>query len=96
MLTHFLNNIYLPITRSIYVYKDKEGREVEITDVEFEVNEGCYVLEAVYVGSGLSCDDDTLDYLTEKYQESLYQDAYENAASHAYDMYKDSYKYGDS
>ena len=77
------------------MYKDQNGREVEITDTEFEAGEGCYVIDAVYVDNGERVDEATLEYIQEAYQSELYQDAYEHQASAAYDRYKDSYKYGE-
>lgn len=77
------------------MFTDKNGREVEITETDFEMGEGVTVIDAVYTDTGEHVDDDTLWYLTDAYQMELYEDAVSDRASAAYDRYKDLYKYGE-
>lgn len=77
------------------IFRDSKGREVEITEVNLEIGEGCHVVAAVYLDTDPEKDnedvpDDELDYLTEAYQGYLYEDAYASKASDAYDSYKAS------
>jgi hypothetical protein len=66
-------------------------REVELDGVNIEVGEGAYVQAAYFLDTGEELSDADLDALTDKYQEKIYEDAYTDLASHAYD----SYKYGE-
>lgn len=76
-------------------YLDENDREVDILDTEFERGEGVYVMDAVYIDNGEHVSEETLQYLTDAYQMDLYEDAEADACAAAYDMYKDSYKYGE-
>lgn len=70
-------------------------REVEITDYDFEMGEGVWVLEAVFMDTEEDLTDEQLEELSSKYQSELYQEAYEYAAARAYDDAKDLMKYGE-
>lgn len=66
-----------------------KGREVEVTETELEIGEGCYVMHAVWIDTGDDLTDDECMELSELHQGELYQEAYEWAASRAYDFFKD-------
>lgn len=74
---------------------DLNNREVEIGDKHFEPGEGVSIIHAVYVDNGQDLSDQDLYDLENKYQSELYENAYADAASNAYDRYKDRMKYGD-
>lgn len=74
---------------------DFKGRKVEVTDLEWEHGEGAYALGAYFEDSGAELTDKELDEFNDYCAAELYQDAYENAASDAYDRYKDAMKYGE-
>jgi hypothetical protein len=70
-------------------------REVEIVETDFEMGEGVWVIDAVFLDDETHLTESECEELTDIYQSELYQEAYENAASRAYDSYKDSVKYGE-
>lgn len=71
------------------------NREVEILEKEYQFGEGAYVVDAVFEDTGEHLSETELTELSDRYQMELYQEAYEDAASHAYDTYKDFNKYGE-
>jgi len=70
-------------------------REVGIIDIDFESGEGVWVIAAEYVDNGQDLTEAELEELTNTYQSELYQAAYEDMASRAYDQAKDFMKYGE-
>jgi len=75
------------------------GREVEIEGT-IEVGEGFWIESAWFTdpheeGEREYLNDEQIDEIDSLYQDDLYQNAYENLASHAYDMAKDRWKYGE-
>lgn len=71
-------------------------RSVDITDFKFELGEGFSVISANYLDeAGEDLSDRECQDLEQKYQSELYQEAYENMASEAYDRAKDRRKYGE-
>ena len=75
--------------------KYKDGREVEIIETHFELGEGCSIVSANFADNGEALADDEMYWLESAYQAELYQSAYEDMASAAYDQAKDARKYGD-
>lgn len=69
--------------------------EIEITDYEFLHDEGFYIINAIYVGTGKELGDAAIEQLETAKQSELYQRCLENAMSHAYDRAKDRRKYGE-
>lgn len=65
---------------------DKTGREVDVISVVGELNEGATVQEAMYIDNGDELSDEMYEYITDMYQEELYQDWYENSAENAFDV----------
>lgn len=70
-------------------------REVEVLETDFEMGEGAYVIDAVYLDTEEHLTVEETEELTDKYQSELYESAYEHAASRAYDDAKDFMKYGE-
>lgn len=60
-------------------------RIVEVTETDFDFEEGTKVIAAYYLDTGAELDDSELDDLELKYQGELCQDAYEDAANAAYE-----------
>jgi hypothetical protein len=71
------------------------NREVEVLEIDFAIGEGVNVIDAVFLDDETNLTEAECEELTEAYQSELYGDAYENAASWAYDSYKDVMKYGE-
>lgn len=71
------------------------NREVEIIEIQQE-KDPCdsFILEAVYVDTGEELTRDELDVLTSECADMIYEDWIDHNTSTAYDLYKDSYKYG--
>jgi len=59
------------------------NREVEIEEVDGEIGEGAYVVAASYVDTGIPCDDDECEKLSDIYQEELYDRLYRQAVMRA-------------
>lgn len=70
-------------------------RKVEVTGREWECGEGAWATEAFWEDSGEPLTDAELDEFNDVCGGELYQDAYEHAASRAYDIWKDRQKYGE-
>lgn len=60
-------------------------RIVEVTETDFDFEEGAKVIAAYYLDTGAELDDSELDDLELKYQGELYQDGYEDAANAAHE-----------
>lgn len=71
------------------------GREVEQVQIAIEVNEGAYVVDALWVDSGEPLTESECEALQESYQDVIYQFGMENLAALAYDRAKDLWKYGE-
>lgn len=67
-----------------------DGREVENVECELSVGEGCVVMSAQWADTGEDLTDSECERLEYAYQSELYLDAYEWAASNAYDRAKDA------
>lgn len=65
-------------------------KEVEVNETEFEFNEYACAINATFVDTGIELNDEQLDAFNTKYAAELYEDCYTNAASDAYDLWKDS------
>lgn len=80
--------------------KDSKGRPVQITESHLEIGEQASVLAAEYLDTDnvemIEVPESELEWIQERYQDSLYQDLWERKASDAYDRAKDFGKYGDS
>ena len=71
------------------------GLKVEITETNFEMDHGVEVLSAHFIDSGKELSESELDQIQEQFQSELYQEAYVDRASSAYDRAKDLRKYGE-
>lgn len=73
-----------------------DNREVEVDELEGDASEHeGYCTSAHWVDSGMDLDEDELQRLSDAYAAEFAEERYINAASDAYDRFKDSYKYGD-
>lgn len=73
-----------------------DDREVEVDRIEGDASEHeGYCTSAYWIDTGIELDDDELQRLSDVYASEFAEENYVNAASDAYDRYKDSYKYGD-
>lgn len=64
------------------------GREVEVGDIDFEIGEGAYALNATFVDNGAELSDSDLEKLNEKYADELYESKFSDMCARAYDDYK--------
>lgn len=65
-----------------------DGREVEIEDTDFD-GDAVYILAAYYLDTDEDLTDEELNQLSDKYQNSLFEDVVSARADHYYEMYKD-------
>ena len=72
-----------------------QNRKVDVTDKEFAHGEGASAIAACWEDTGTELTDAELDEFNETCGADLYQNAYEDAASDAYDRAKDMAKYGE-
>lgn len=63
--------------------KNKEGREIEITEMEGEFNEGVYCVQGYYIDTGEEITEQDLDYITDSYQSDLYDHWYQDRVCQA-------------
>ena len=70
-------------------------RQVEITDVELEIGEYARAIEARFLDTGELLSDSEIDDLNDICAGEIYENAYSDMASRAYDRAKDFRKYGD-
>jgi hypothetical protein len=61
----------------------EDGREVDILNVEGEISEGAQVTEAQYVDSDDDVSESVMEYLSDKYQEQVYEMFYDNVVGEA-------------
>ena len=70
-------------------------REVENVQLEIEVGEGAYVVDACWVDTGEHLTEAECEALQESYQDVIYEFGLENLCALAYDRAKDAWKYGE-
>lgn len=61
----------------------KDGQEVDILKIEGEISEGAQVTEAAYVHSDEDVSEEVMEYLSDKYQEQVYEMFFDNVVAYA-------------